>query len=74
LSHILLQNPPREAPLATMDYAKAPLAPWGDSQAIHGDGSLSMLSLEDFLAQDDSLGGKRSSGPAHARKAALKIP
>jgi len=37
-----------------MDYTNAPLAAGGDSQAIHGDGSLSMLSLEDFLAQDDS--------------------
>jgi hypothetical protein len=53
-----------------MDYTKTQLM-WagGGSQAIHGDGSLSILSLEDFLAQDDSLGGKRNSGPAHARKA-----
>jgi len=34
-----------------MDYT----APGGDSRAILGDGSLSMLSLEDFLAQGNSL-------------------
>jgi hypothetical protein len=65
----------RQVSLATMDYTKAPLAPRGDAQAIHGDGSLSMLSLEDFLAQGDSLAGNARAGPpSRTRGCALNIP